>query len=816
MAEPPKWSAPDAVSRRLLGFLDEHFKSHGDLHKAPSLAAQLSRECADRERGLRLLEEKLSRASSAWLARSNEVRAILRRVGHLAEGSFPRRSRGADVGEGDVELGQLPLLAKEIGRIETVRLYAETTLQLEALVGDLEDAAFAVVSQTPKTNTSLSLRRASNLNDIMWKQEKLLLAIKIMKDIEHVLVRVSKSRPRWANLVKAVDSRVEKTLAILRPQALNDHRALLAALGWPPPLLTSDIEGDRSSEMLNPLFLMHGEKKEMYSQNFLALCALQHLQAQREARHYMDFTKQSCYRDDLWAIDELVHPVSLKMEYHFSKWSDQPKFVFALVYKVTKDFMDGVDSVLQPLIDQARLVGLSAKEAWVTAMVKILLAYLERRVFPVLVSTYHNSDENLEVSSSWLDLLDLIITFDKRMQVLSSSGIKLTGPFLELEGFSRSLSILSVFNEHSDWLQIWAEIELKIANDNLEPELEDERSWLCRIGKQSEFGYKEEVDIFLLSTREDYKAPPIADSVIKVALAMIERGQTLPSKRMRSQFARSSATIFLNNFFVILLQRCRDLELMTAAIQDEALLRVACTVNASRYCESVIREWDEEVTFLEMTGDGNNNQQHPRLFFADEIGYLIKLETDCLEEIMSVLLLEFDAQCWDYIRNIDQWEKELSEPKVPVMDEYNLGISPGFVQALDMLRDHIEKLKLYLNSKDFLDLWRSIAEGLDYFVFSSIPWSDVKFSRSGVYQFKADMRALFHVFRPLCVRPEAFFPLISNSLKLLTITPKDVDYFLRVLVTDERRKKEWLLQQELHHLTINQAESILRNRKFGE
>nr|CAD1833170.1 unnamed protein product [Ananas comosus var. bracteatus] len=691
MAEPPQWRAPDAVSRRVLGFLDEHFKSHGDLHKAPSLAAQLSRECADRERGLRLLEEKLSRASSAWLARSDEVRAILRRVGHLAEGSFPRRSRvrrsktraffvsplpmfswdfvalirvlldfcfkGADVGEGDVELGQLPLLAKEIGRIETVRLYAETTLQLEALVGDLEDAAFAVVSQTPKTNTSLSLRRASNLNDIMWKQEKLLLAIKIMKDIEHVLVRVSKSRPRWANLVKAVDSRVEKTLAILRPQALNDHRALLAALGWPPPLLTSDIEGDRSSEMLNPLFLMHGEKKEMYSQNFLALCALQHLQAQREARHYTDFTKQSCYRDDLWAIDELVHPVSLKMEYHFSKWSDQPKFVFALVYKVTKDFMDGVDSVLQPLIDQARLVGLSAKEAWVTAMVKILLAYLERRVFPVLVSTYHNSDENLEVSSSWLDLLDLIITFDKRMQVLASSGIKLTGPFSELEGFSRSLSILSVFNEHSDWLQIWGEIELKIANHNLEPELEDERSWLCRIGKQSEFDYKEEVDIFLLSTRVDYKAPPIAGSVIKVALAMIERGQTLPSKRMKSQFVRSSATIFLNNFFVILLQRCRDLELMTAAIQDEALLRVACTVNAARYCESVIREWDEEVTFLEMTGDGNNNQQHPRLFFADEIGYLIKLETDCLEEIMSVLLLEFDAQCWDYIRNIDQWEK---------------------------------------------------------------------------------------------------------------------------------------------------------------
>lgn len=48
--------------------------------------------------------------------------------------------------------------------INTPSDISETTLQLEALVGDLEDAAFAVVSQTPKTNTALSLRRASNLN----------------------------------------------------------------------------------------------------------------------------------------------------------------------------------------------------------------------------------------------------------------------------------------------------------------------------------------------------------------------------------------------------------------------------------------------------------------------------------------------------------------------------------------------------------------------------------------------------------------------------------------------------------------------------
>uniref|UniRef100_A0A0A9DM37 Uncharacterized protein n=1 Tax=Arundo donax TaxID=35708 RepID=A0A0A9DM37_ARUDO len=51
----------------------------------------------------------------------------------------------------------------------------------------------------------------------------------------------------------AVDSRVDKTLAILRPQALTDYRALLAALGWPPSLSSPDTEKDKYSQIPNPL-----------------------------------------------------------------------------------------------------------------------------------------------------------------------------------------------------------------------------------------------------------------------------------------------------------------------------------------------------------------------------------------------------------------------------------------------------------------------------------------------------------------------------------------------------------------------------------
>lgn len=72
------------------------------------------------------------------------------------------------------------------------------------------------------------------------------------------------------------------------------------------------------------------------------------------------------------------------MEYHFVKWHGQPEFSFTLVYKITKQFMDGVENVLQPLIHEVRLVGFSANTSWVTGMVKMLVGHLEQQIFMAL------------------------------------------------------------------------------------------------------------------------------------------------------------------------------------------------------------------------------------------------------------------------------------------------------------------------------------------------------------------------------------------------------------------------------------------------
>uniref|UniRef100_A0ACD5YBU8 Uncharacterized protein n=1 Tax=Avena sativa TaxID=4498 RepID=A0ACD5YBU8_AVESA len=708
----------------------------------------------------------------------------------------------------------------------------KATLQLEALVGNLEDATFSIVRQASKLNLSAALRRASN--GVERKQEKLLRAVDAVRDIERELVRISTSRPQWTNLIVAVDSRVDKTLAILRPQALTDYRALLAALGWPPSLSSPDMEKDKYSQVPNPLVLMNETNKEKYSESFLALCALQHVQANREVRQCQMpaatpslsdskyFDKTACFDNGLWAIDELVHPIVSRMEYHFSKWSEQPEFIFALVYKITKDFMDGVDDILQPLIDQARLVGLSAKESWVTGMVKMLLGYLETQVFPALVTSYHSTVDKLEVHSSWLHLNDQMITFDKRMQLLADSGIQKIA--LISEGLSRSLSVFSIYSGHSDWLQIWADIELNSAQHKLKSEMEDESSWLYRIDPQDELGHQESTTKFLLSTREDYKAPPVSEFVIKTASTMIERSHALPSKGMKIQYTRSTSVQFLNDFFLVLHERCQALQLSNTALEDESLLKASYAINAARYCEYTLREWDEDTAFMEMSAhenyDNKNKEQirkrgtqHQCSFFADEIAFLVKLGTNFLEQIMSSILIEFEDLSWDYVQNIGSSDEQ-NHSDDEFLDEENTEVSAGFVASLDVLRERTTKLKVYLNSKDFLDLWRSIAEGLDYFIYSSIRWGEVKFSGPGVIQLRVDTKALLRIFRPYCSRPEAFFPFVTDSLKLLTMRETDAQYFLEAL-KNGKDNDNCLRRHGLHHVDASQAGKVLRSKKTG-
>ncbi|KAK6936907.1 RINT-1/Tip20 [Dillenia turbinata] len=799
----------------LLGFLEDHLSSREDLSKALELANKLRSDCCDLKQNLIGLHNRVTNLTVSWISRSVKAKASIHHLHfnlHNLLQSFPED--GVDSEKTLVE--HLPQLANEVRRIEAVRSYAEIALRLEALVGDLEDAATWVVNRQNRNMFSEICSDSAAQSELGLRQEKLVLCIGIMTNIEQILRTVARSKSQWCHLVRSADNRVDKTFLALKRQVLADQRVLLASIGWPPAFVMPEMGCAKSSSLPNPLTLMKGETRQIYSQSFLALCALQHLQAQKENGRLHPF-KPEDYTMGLWAIDELVTPIASKMEYHFSKWIDQPELIFALVCKISRHLIVAVDDVLQPLIDEARLVSCSAKEAWVSAMIQVLSGFLAKNFFPSLAEKYQDKQRRPEVMSSWLQLIDLAITLDNQMQSLVDLGGHLLSGN-KTGGFFNAMSVLSLFCDRSEWLKIWARIELKDAWKRLKPELKDERAWSFDNVHIRDFNEEGKTEKYLMIAREDHKAPLVADTVLKISRELIQRCQSLPSILVRAEFIRSTAVKFLWYFFRALLWRCRKTELFNSYLEDYALTRVCHCLNAASYCESKLQEWSDDVDFVElriveahnMHVDAEGNDKV--CFFAEELRSLEELQTNWLIEIIGDLLHEFESLSGEYIQNRDYFGLEQDDfCSIRDSSDMDLAVSTVLLEALDTLRNRLHLIRTNLNSKDFLDLWRSVANGLDHFIFCSILMSNIKFSDSGVSHLRADMQALFHAFKPYCARPEAFFPCIRDSLKLLDM---DKEQAMLILCNVENRIKS-LHFCGIMHLSSDQAEKVLWNRMFA-
>lgn len=627
------------------------------------------------------------------------------------------------------------------------------------------------------------------------------VALRSLKLTEDVLNSVAKTHPQWSRLVSAVDHRIDRALAILRPQAIADHRTLLSSLGWPPPLSSlGSSHPDSRESMQNPLFTMHGDLKHQYCESFLALCGLQELQRRRKARQLGGHYKDVSLHQPLWVIEELVNPISIASQRHFSKWIEKPEFIFALVYKVTRDYVDSMDDLLQPLVDEAMLSGYSCREEWISAMVSSLSTYLAKEIFPIYVSQLKDESDTAtqpQARISWLHLIDLMIGFDKRVQSLAAhSGMLLS---VQEDDNEHSLSSFAVFRDRPDWLDLWAEIELSDALTKLQSQMEDERNWINE-GQQ----------VSLISDQEQYKSPLISSAVFKRLSSVIDRCRAAPSILLRSRFVRLAGAPIVHTYLDRLQQRCQEAEGLTALTDDSDLTKVAKSVNAAHYFESVLNEYCEDVFFLEMglhqsgettddRGGASNGSTETteKGIFHQELEKLQKFRTEWIEKLSTVVLRGFDALCRDYIKNKRQWQEKGEEASI---------LSPSFIQAMDYLQGKLSLLQEGLNKMDFTKVWRNMAGGIDKLIFNSILMSSVKFNDGGVERLWNDMRVLYGVFGVWCLRPEGFFPKVSDGMKLLKSAKKQS----KSLMADKR----WQKESGIRHLTAAEAEKIMKNRVF--
>ncbi|KAK4278778.1 hypothetical protein QN277_016578 [Acacia crassicarpa] len=823
----PPFSLPTIsdLSPLQLGFLDEHFTTHQDLSlNASLLSSSLSQQCSQLDTQLRILQNDLTKRAVSWISRSFSAKSALDELNCSMQNLSLRTSRHG-VGSRkfqNVLNEKLPRLAKELKRIESIRCYVETALKLEAIVGDLEDAALFVLACLPGNLFSKRTSNSSVSMESARKHHKLLQAIKAMNDIEEVLETVVKFHSHWHSIVRSVDNRVDKILASLRPQVFSDHRALLVSLGWPPKLLPSKDGSGQISCIPNPLVLMQEDKRRSYSESFIALCALQHLQRRREDRQ-LNFVKQKKHNIHLWAINELVSPIASRMEHHFANWIEQPEYIFALVYKVSRDFIAGVDDVLQPLIDRARLISCSAKEAWVSAMVQVLSGFLEKRTFSLLAERYKVKLMKLDAISSWLHLIDLIIAFDKQMQSLVNLD---TGIFLieseKIDGLTRGISVLTIFCNRMDWLKLWAKIEFKNAWKKLKVELKEEKMWMIDNKYKSSFDMGLDSEHHILSTLEDHRAPPITEVFLKIVWEMTERCQTMPSIISRARFIRSTAGQFLWCFFKILLLRFKSTELHPDDPDDDAIVRICGLVNGARYIQTKLREWSDSLEFLELKIAEKDSSKPIEddvrdidSFYGEEIRSLSEMEINWLMEIIAAILRQFELISWEYVKKIDNFEQERDDKSVVgVIQANDLGVSTDLVQALDAIKSWLCVLRININSKDFSDLWRSLADGLDHYISRSFATKEIRFSGKGIHQFEADMQALLFVFQPFCARPQAFFPCIKEILKLLKQRKEEAKQ-LQAVLSNGGNGARCLRLHGISHLSVHQVVQVLRNRNFA-
>ncbi|KAH6807664.1 RINT-1 / TIP-1 family [Perilla frutescens var. frutescens] len=788
---------PDSLSSDALYFLNSKLSSREDLNGAPDLLSELQIQSDAIDRTLSELNGELQYHLNRHSSLSNRVGSLFSNV-HAQLDDLRRSSTHPSLdGESKRGMGEeLQALAKEVARVETVRNYAETTLKLDILVGDIEDAVSSTMNRT--------LRRHPSMKDL---EDMRAGTLRALKSTEDVLSSVIKKHPQWIRLVSAVDHRIDRALAILRPQAIADHRALLASLGWPPPLSTlsspnTDIKG--SSNVQNPLFTMQGDLKLQYCESFLALCGLQELQRKRKYRQLEGHYKDIAIHQPLWVIEELVNPLSIASQRHFSKWIEKPDYIFALVYKITRDYVDSMDDLLQPLVDEAMLSGYSCREEWISAMVFSLSTYLAKEIFPIYISKLEEESETAiqtQARVSWLHLVDLMIAFDKRVQSLAAhSGMLLS---LQEEGNMQKMSSLVVFCDRPDWLDLWAQIELIDSLDQLNSELEDDRNWI-NVGE----------NVALLPGQEERKSPPIASAVSRRLSSVIDRCRSLPSLSMRSRFVKLAGAPIIHKYLDCLRQRCQEAEGLTALTDDNALIKVARSVNAGSLFQSVLNELCEDVFFLEMelkqsggietVSDFDattkcSSEATEECIFHEELKKMEEFRTEWIEKLSTVVLRGFDALCRDYIKNKKQWQEKSDE---------TLALSRSFIEAMDYLQGKLSLLEEELNKMEFTRLWRSLAAGIDKFIFYSILMGNVKFHDGGVQRLSNDLNVLFGVFGTWCMRPEGFFPKASNGLKLLRTAKKELR---STLMVDER----WLRDSGITQLTAGEVEKIMKNRVFN-
>ncbi|KAI5084370.1 hypothetical protein GOP47_0000539 [Adiantum capillus-veneris] len=799
-----------SLSPTLRALLNHQFKSIGDLANAPSLLTSLSSDLHVSKQRLSDLHSSIAATLAAWASLSHSTSCSLTFLSRKLNDFSPEAPLAPTLGSAAQEefIGQLPLLAAEVARVERVRLYAETTLRLEALVGDLEDAVASIVVGGSQIQLPRKMANSPAKDVLIDLSSKFSSAANVVQKVEDVVVEMTASWPQWKRLVMAVDIRVDRALASLKPAALADYRSKLQIIGWPPPLSAGSQEGEESNTKLdNPLLKLQGEMKRRFEESFASLSILQALLCSRRARQGVKGSQTSLKivgeahdHELLWTLDELVTPIKSRATHHFLKWSEKPDLIFGLAYRLAQQHTDIVDMVLQPMLDRVKLAGYCVREEWISAVVTMVMNHLRAHTLAELSAKLLDDGHDEEAASLWLHIVDLTILFDRRMRSIALQSVVSSTSKVEYDSFEESVNefhpivrCLSAFAERKEWLELWSNLEVGDAQEKLSDELQKESVWL--VGSQLGVAGST-VPLQSDSLLEDYHHPPAAEIAMLKMWALINRCRSLPQRSWQLVYVLHVGAPYMSAFLARMLQKCQEAEAMTALAEDNAVSVVVSCVNAACFCEHKLQEWSEDIFFLDLRrlqvlsaiGESDVSslglaESEDRLspvqgcVFDREISSLMQFRHEWLQKLVSATQRALDASCQDYQRNKKRWQED--NQATGLVGE--LFVSSSLVDGLAILQRRLSMLKVSLGDAAFVDFWRSLASSLDQFFLNAVALGGAKFSSFGSAQLAKDIEALCQIFKPFCVRPAKFFPNLSDVALLLALPQEDSQQLQKAL-----------------------------------
>ncbi|KAG0469757.1 hypothetical protein HPP92_016457 [Vanilla planifolia] len=280
------------LSQSLLNFLAEEFKTPEDLSRSSVVESELQKRCSDIESSLSNLRSRLLDRISVYAAHSSNVSTVVGGV-RAALVALQTRDGEEDKGSGRTE----QILGEELPAL--ARRWREWRLYGLMQVG-LKEFLFGL-----NYMERVLIRLQVHLfYDAMYFIKRFETALKLDSLVGDVEDAVSSSvRVKLISPSQAAVSEIEDIVESIRKQGLIGQQLQIRRKGR----------------------LLKGHKPELD------------------------------LHQPLWVIEELVNPIFLASQQHFSKWVDKPEFIFALVFKINRDLVDSLDDILQPWVDKARL-----------------------------------------------------------------------------------------------------------------------------------------------------------------------------------------------------------------------------------------------------------------------------------------------------------------------------------------------------------------------------------------------------------------------------------------------------------------------------